>query len=92
AFAPMIYWSCKEPGDVAVQSVQRLSVLKRPVHVVGQGYDMADEGGRRGLPRAAETLRFLDASRRAGAIGASLWTAEEFGPGQWGPLGSYAWR
>jgi hypothetical protein len=91
AFAAMVYWSCKEPGATAVQAVERLARLGRAVHVVGQGYDMGSEGGRRGLPRAAETLRFLDASRRAGAIGGSLWTAERFGPGQWGPLGTYAW-
>ena len=62
-----------------------------PVATVGQGYDMGTEGGRRGTPSRAETLRFLDASRRAGAIGASLWTVEEAGPGQLQALADYDW-
>lgn len=89
-FAPMVYWSCKEPGSLVQQSIQLLSRLL-PVAPVGQGYDMAPEGGRRGTPSRAETLRFLDASRRAGAIGASLWTVEEAGPVQLTALAEFSW-
>jgi hypothetical protein len=91
AFAPMDYWSCQEPGDLTVRSIQALAQFHKPVTVIGQSYDMADEGGRPGIPTAAETWRFLDSAKRAGAIGASLWTYEDAGPAQWVPLTKYAW-
>jgi hypothetical protein len=90
AFAPMVYWSCLEPGALVQQSLARLSRLL-PVAPVGQAYDMGSEGGRRGTPSRQETLRFLDAARRAGAIGASLWTVEEAGPAQLRALADYRW-
>jgi hypothetical protein len=89
-FAPMVYWSCKEPGALVQDSLRRLRRML-PVAPVGQGYDMGQEGGRRGTPSRLETLRFLDAARRAGAIGASLWTVEEAGPAQLRALGDYRW-
>jgi hypothetical protein len=89
-FAPMVYWSCLEPGSVTQQSIAKLRGLL-PVAPVGQGYDMGAEGGRRGTPSRAETLRFLDAARRGGAVGASLWTVEEAGPAQLGALRDYRW-
>jgi hypothetical protein len=91
AFAPMVYWSCKEPGALVQETVRTLRPLL-PVAPVGQAYDMGPEGGRRGTPSHAETLRFLDAARRAGAIGASLWTIEEAGPAQLRALAAYRWR
>ena len=89
-FAPMIYWSCNEPGLLVRQSLTELGRIL-PVHPVGQGYDMGSEGGRRGLPTARETLRFLDYSRRGGAVGASLWTIEKVGTTQWTALSGYRW-
>ena len=89
-FAPMVYWSCLEPGAVVQQSLRKLRALL-PVAPIGQGYDMGAEGGRRGTPSRLETLRFLDAARRAGAIGASLWTVEEAGPQQLRALAEYHW-
>jgi hypothetical protein len=53
---------------------------------------MGPEGGRRGTPSRAETLRFLDAARRGGAVGASLWTVEQAGPAQLRALADYRWR
>jgi len=90
-FAPMVYWSCNEPGTLAVQSVRALAKL-RPVHLVGQSYDMGSEGGRRGLPSAREIWRFLDSAKRAGAIGASLYVYSETHAPQWKALGAYPWR
>ena len=90
-FAPMVYWSCNEPGTLAVQSVRALAKL-RPVHLVGQCYDMAPEGGRRGLPSGREIWRFLDSAKRAGAIGASLYVYSETRAPQWQALGAYPWR
>ena len=87
----MVYWSCKEPGALVQQSLARLGRLL-PVAPVGQGYDMGPEGGRRGTPSRAETLRFLDAARRGGAVGASLWTLEEAGRQQLAALGDYTWH
>jgi hypothetical protein len=91
AFAPMDYWSCNEPGMLAAQSISMLQRFGKPVTVIGQAYDMADEGGRPGVPSAAETWRFLDSAKRAGAIGASLWTYETAGAAQWVPLTKYPW-
>ncbi len=89
-FAPMIYWSCNEPGLLVRQSLTELGKVL-PVHPVGQGYDMGREGGRRGLPTYQETLRFLDYARRGGAVGASLWTIEKVGATQWTALSGYRW-
>ncbi|MDX6257088.1 MAG: hypothetical protein QOJ11_3422 [Frankiales bacterium] len=91
AYAPMDYWSCNEPGELAAGSIRLLAKFGKPVTVIGQSYNMADEGGRPGVPSAAETWRFLDSAKRAGAIGASLWTYEESGPAQWDPLTRFAW-
>ena len=89
-FVPMVYWSCNEPGKLVGQSLRELGRWL-PVHPVGQGYDMGSEGGRRGVPTYQETLRFLDYARRGGAVGASLWTIERVGTGQWQALRSYRW-
>jgi hypothetical protein len=89
-FAPMVYWSCREPGALVQQSVAYLRPLL-PVAPVGQAYDMGPEGGRAGLPSRAETLRFLDAARRAGAVGASLWTVEHAGREQLRAVAAYRW-
>ena len=62
------------------------------MHPVGQAYDMGEEGGRPGLPTFAETWRFLDAARRGGAVGASLWTIERMGADQWEALRLYPWE
>ena len=72
AFAPMVYWSCTEPGAATQQAVDRLRTLGKPVHTVGQAYDMGAYG-RRGTPGPLETWRFLDVSKRRGAVGASLY-------------------
>ena len=92
AYTAMIYWSCLEPGATTKAAISELRKLHRPVAVVGQAYDMGPEGGRHGLPTAAETWRFLDVAKRAGAFGASLYTYDTAGPNQWRPLQAYPWR
>ena len=89
-FVPMVYWSCNEPGKLVRQSLVELGRWL-PVHPVGQAYDMAKDGGRRGVPTYQETLRFLDYAKRGGAVGASLWTIEKMGAGQWKALAGYPW-
>ncbi|HEX3829940.1 MAG TPA: hypothetical protein VHV82_21970 [Sporichthyaceae bacterium] len=91
AFAPMVYWSCTEPGQAAATAIAALAAL-RPVHLIGQAYDMADEGGRHGLPTGAEIWRFLDVADRAGAIGASLYVADTASQPEWSALGGYPWK
>jgi hypothetical protein len=89
-FVPMVYWSCNEPGELVQQSLTELGALL-PVAPAGQGYDMGDEGGRRGVPTRDETWRFLDVAHRGGAIGASIWTVERMGAGQLEALTDYPW-
>lgn len=89
-YAPMVYWSCHEPGALVQQAIRALGRWL-PVAPIGQAYNMGPEGGRRGTPSAAETLRFLDAARHAGAIGASLWTVEQAGRAQLRALATYRW-
>ena len=91
AFAPMVYWSCTEPGAAALSALRPLSRL-RPVHLIGQSYNMAPEGGRHGMPTAREIWRFLDVAKRAGAVGASLYVYDQTGAAQWRALGGYPWR
>ena len=91
AFAPMVYWGCLEPGAAAAQAVARLSTL-RPVHVIGQSYNMASEDGRPASPSPAETRRFLDVSLRSGAMGASFWDWQEMTDAEWGALTAFEWR
>ncbi len=86
----MVYWGCVEPGQATLQSIERLSTL-RPVHVIGQGYDMAPEGGRAGPPSAAETVRFFDVARRNGALGGSLWVWQFIGGEQWDAMAAFTW-
>ncbi|HYX44474.1 MAG TPA: hypothetical protein VE760_05475, partial [Acidimicrobiales bacterium] len=90
AFAPMVYWGCTEPGKAATESLDRLSAL-RPVHLIGQAFDMVETGGRAAAPSAAETLRFLDVARRRGAMGASFWVWQSIGADQWSALAAYPW-
>jgi hypothetical protein len=89
-FAPMVYWGCTEPGAAATQAIERLAAL-RPVHLIGQGYNMADEGGRRVSPSADETWRFLDVAHGGGAVGASFWVWQEITQEQWGAMADFAW-
>jgi len=90
AFAPMIYWSCREPGDAAAAAIQRLAPLA-PVHLIGQAYDMAPAGGRVGHPSGAEISRFLDVARRDGAVGASFWDWQEINAEEWSALSNFSW-
>lgn len=91
AFAPMIYWSCNEPGTVTAQAVSRLRSLGKPVHVIGQAYDMGPYGGRPGLPSGREIWRFLDVAKRTGADGASLYLYSQTTAAEWKAMKAYPW-
>jgi hypothetical protein len=89
AFAPMVYWSCRESGAAAAAAMAALSPLA-PVHLIGQAYDMAPYG-RTGAPSGAEISRFLDVGRRSGASGASFWVWQQMTPSEWNALSAYSW-
>lgn len=90
AFAPMVYWGCVDPASAAGQALQRLGRL-RPVHLIGQAYNMSGEGGRDAFPSPEEMWRFLKAGRNDGAVGASFWDWQEMTPRAWGALAWFAW-
>jgi hypothetical protein len=90
-FAPMVYWSCTEPGAATAAAIKPLAKL-RPVHVIGQSFNMASMGGRHGLPTGREIWRFLDVAKRAGAVGASLYLYEQTHRPQWRALTRYPWH
>jgi len=80
-----------EPGAAVAEAVSRLARFGRPVHPVGQAYDMTDEGGRPGLPTGREVWRFLDVARRYGALGASLYTWHTVNAEELRAVGAYPW-
>lgn len=90
AFAPMLYWECKQPGDYAAQAIARLQPM-RPVHLIGQAFSLGPYGGRVDSPSAEEEQRFLDTARRGGALGASLWAWQLADAEEWGALSAYSW-
>ena len=92
AFAPMIYWECTDPAADTTAALGRLTTLRRPVHVIGQAFSMADVGGRIPAPSAAETEWFLHAARTGGASGASFWVWQSATADEWAALAGYAWK
>jgi len=90
AFAPMVYWGCDQPGPETLQAVSRLSTL-RPVHVIGQAYNMAAEGGRTQAPGPAELHQVLDLAWSGGAAGVSFWDWQEMTGEEWAELARYSW-
>ncbi len=90
AFAPMVYWGCEQPVVAAQAALSRLGGLA-PVHLIGQAYNMADEGGRTSPPSAAETEAFLTAARQGGALGASFWSWQAIDPDEWSAMAAFAW-
>lgn len=91
AFAVMAYWGCVEPGREVSQSVSRLAPLGRPLHFIGQAFDLGPYGGRVGDPRGREVWRFADVARRSGVIGVSLYVWQHATREQFAALGAYPW-
>jgi hypothetical protein len=90
AFAPMVYWECRDPGSAADESVSRLKAMK-PVHVIGQAFGMGDVGGRVVQPGSDEMNRFMGVSRQDGAVGTSFWVWQLMNGEEWAALGAYPW-
>ena len=90
AFSPMVYWGCAQPVLAAEQALARLRPLA-PVHLIGQAYNMADEGGRTAAPSPAEISAFLLEARQGGALGASFWSWQAIDPDEWAAMAAYSW-
>jgi hypothetical protein len=90
AFAPMMYWGCIEPGGYAHLALDRLQTMA-PVHLIGQAYNMADEGGRTAPPSPAEISAFLLAARQGGALGASFWSWQSMDSDEWSAMAASPW-
>lgn len=90
AFAPMVYWECTDPGADAALAISRLATM-RPVHIIGQAYNMASSGGRAVSPSAAEITEFLRTGQHAGAVGASLWVWQSATAEEWAAVTAYRW-
>jgi hypothetical protein len=90
AFAPMIYWECRDPGAAAAEAISRLARL-RPVHLIGQAFSFGDVAGRVDLPSAAELERFMAVGRSNGAVGASFWVWQSMSPEEWAELTAFPW-
>jgi hypothetical protein len=90
AFAPMVYWGCNDPRELAEESLRRLSRF-RPVHLIGQAYDMGPEGGRTKPPSPKEITAFLAVGSRDGALGASFWSWQHATQAEWNAVARYPW-
>jgi hypothetical protein len=91
AFAPMVYWGCQQPVVAAGQALSRLAALA-PVHLIGQAYNMADEGGRTAAPSPGEISAFLQEALQGGALGASFWSWQAMNPDEWSAMAGFSWR
>ena len=90
AFAPMVYWGCEQPVLAAQQALSRLAPMA-PIHLIGQAYNMAADGGRTAPPSAAEISAFLSEAHRGGALGASFWSWQSIDSEEWSALTAFSW-
>ncbi|HXA28517.1 MAG TPA: hypothetical protein VN193_07195 [Candidatus Angelobacter sp.] len=88
AYAPMVYWECRDPGAAADEAVSRLRSMK-PVTPIGQAFGMGDVGGRVDQPGPGEMNRFMGTARQDGAIGASFWVWQLMNGDEWNALTAY---
>ena len=90
AFAPMVYWSCTEPGSAVGEA---MSALSRACARWPRSARTSTWAHRRATWPALweEDRRFLDVAYRLGAIGASLYDLEAGGKAQLRALAEYPW-
>ena len=74
AIAPMVYWLDRQPDTDVAGALRDLAGFGKPVYPVGQAYDGAPEGGRRGVPPPDELFRFMSTAAKHGAAGISFWS------------------
>lgn len=83
AIAPMIYWLDRQPDTDVAGALRDLAKFGKPVYPVGQAYDGAPEGGRRGVPPPEELFRFMRFAEAGGAAGVSFWSWQAANPPAW---------
>ncbi len=74
AIAPMVYWLNRQPDTDVAGAMRDLAQFGKPVFPVGQAYDGAPEGGRKGVPPPDELLRFMSSAAKHGASSVSFWS------------------
>jgi hypothetical protein len=81
--APMVYWLNRDPASDVAGALRDLKGFGKPVVPIGQAYDGAAEGGRRGVPPPAELQAFMDVAARNGAAGVSFWVWQTANAAVW---------
>ena len=74
AIAPMVYWLNRQPDTDVAGALHELEKFGKPVYPIGQAYDGAGEGGRKGVPPPDELFRFMTTAKSHGAAGVSFWS------------------
>ena len=83
AIAPMVYWLNRQPDTDVAGAMRDLAQFGKPVYPVGQAYDGAPEGGRRGVPPPDELFRFMSSAAKHGATSVSFWSWQAANPPAW---------
>lgn len=83
AIAPMVYWLNRQPDSDVIGAMKELAKFGKPVYPVGQAYDGAPEGGRRGVPPPEELNRFIMAAHQRGAPAISFWSWQSANQPAW---------
>ncbi|HEX2048305.1 MAG TPA: hypothetical protein VHF27_11100 [Acidimicrobiales bacterium] len=86
AIAPMIYWLDRQPDTDVAGAMRDLARFNKPVYPVGQAYDGAPEGGRRGVPPPEELFRFMRYAQNHGAAGVSFWSWQAANQPAWNAI------
>ena len=87
AIAPMVYWLNRQPDTDVAGALRDLAPFGKPVFPVGQAYDGAPEGGRRGVPPPEELWRFMKVGQANGAQGVSFWSWQAANEQAWAAIG-----
>lgn len=86
AIAPMVYWLNRQPDTDVAGALRDLAPYGKPMYPVGQAYDGAAEGGRKGVPPPDELYRFMTTALAGGAAGISFWSWQHADPPAWAAI------
>jgi hypothetical protein len=86
AIAPMVYWLNRQPDTDVAGALRDLAALGKPVFPVGQAYDGAAEGGRKGVPPPDELQRFMTSASAHGATSVSFWSWQHANEPAWAAI------
>ena len=90
AIAPMVYWLNRQPDTDVAGALRDLARFNKPVFPVGQAYDGAPEGGRKGVPPPDELFRFMSTAKSNGAASVSFWSWQAANQPAWDAIRSAA--